>query len=478
MNEIEFYLNSHIKTNTAAYVIDSSDRFNADSFKEMLSHSFINAVTFVVDPQELNAEHGIHDLKIERISTEIVSYDDIDSLPAGLTLLFENIKDTNVLLKFASVKPIAVVGSVYETSPSAFKLWETFRNCSEDIVIKTLRNGPEPQVLNWHKKRENQIELSVVFPVYNVGKYLTQCLESVTAWKADYVEYLFVDDGSPDNSKDIIAEWQKKDARIKLLRKENGGCASARQYGLDHAEGEYVGFIDPDDFIEPYMFCELLKAALTGSYEISYCGYKEYYDNNGECKIVEDNLGWPYNNGSYNPREIKELIYSCKVAIWRGIYKKEMLDRAGIHFYTDLRRFDDLPFKVETFAVAKSVVSIPKHMYYYRLARPGQDVSADDERLYVHFDIFRYLNESVASSRDQHVIDYLQLCKVDTHVYALDKIKPEFFNEYVKQARADFKTTGSTLRTYRMCKQLRGKKKAAKYMAIMLKSRMLYNMVK
>ena len=106
-------------------------------------------------------------------------------------------------------------------------------------------------------------------------------------------------------------------------------------------------------------------------------------------------------------------------------YGMEFLEKNNIGFYTDLKRFDDLPFKVETFAYAKSVVMIPEYLYYYRLEREGQDVAADDERLYVHFDIFEHLNQSIGSTKDQRLIDNLQMCKIQTHRYALSKIKEE-----------------------------------------------------
>lgn len=145
----------------------------------------------------------------------------------------------------------------------------------------------------------------------------------------------------------------------------------------------------------------------------------------------------------------------------------EMLRKNNIHFYTEIRRFDDLPFKVETFAAARSVISLEENLYYYRLARPGQDVSADDERLYVHFPIFAHLNESVAGKKDQQLTDYLQLCKIQTHRYALEKIKPEFVKEYARRARQDLNSTGHFWRTFLLAKQMLGGRSAMCYWAIM-----------
>lgn len=399
--------------------------------------------------------------------------------PAGeYALVCEGLEESKDILPLVKHTPDYLIGQITDIDISSFAIWETYRKCCKHIQLVTLRTNAEPQVLDWEKDPNNDIELSVIFPMYNVAKYLDQCVRSVTAWDADYVEFLFVNDGSPDNSREIILKYAEQDKRIKLLDKPNGGCASARQWGLDRASGRYVGFIDPDDFVDESMYRKLLRTAMVGSYDISYCGYKEYYENNGETKEAVDVLGWPYNVGTTDPRQIQELITYCRVAIWRGIYKVEMLKKNDIHFYTEIRRFDDLPFKVETFAAARSVITVDEHLYYYRLSRPGQDVAADDERLYVHFPIFAHLNDSVAGKKDQRITDYLQLCKIQTHRYALEKIKTEFVKEYSRQARDDLAATGKFWRTFFMAKQMVGKRSSLFYWAIMRKNYLLLKILR
>ncbi len=148
-------------------------------------------------------------------------------------------------------------------------------------------------------------------------------------------------------------------------------------------------------------------------------------------------------------------------------YGMEFLEKNNIGFYTDLKRFDDLPFKVETFAYAKSVVMIPEYLYYYRLEREGQDVAADDERLYVHFDIFEHLNQSIGSTKDQRLIDNLQMCKIQTHRYALSKIKEEYKEEYLRRARADLNALCDMGRTYKIANMMLGSEVADAYRKIM-----------
>lgn len=355
----------------------------------------------------------------------------------SFAVLFDALNHLDEIRRLVILEPIYLIGTINRSEMTVFPIWEAFRKCSDYIHIQSLLPNHRDEILDWKRNSDSNLELSVIFPVYNVAPYLQQCIESIMQWDADYVEYLFVDDGSPDNSAEIISAYAQKDNRIKLLRKENGGCASARQFGLEHASGRYVGFVDPDDFIDPTMFKKLFMRALSGSYEISYCGYKELYEATGTVRNIEDWMGWPYNEGTSDRKAINALIAFRRIAIWRGIYLKEMLDRNGIHFYTDIRRFDDLPFKVETFAVANSVVCVPEYLYYYRMSRPGQDVSADDERLYVHFQIFKNLEKFIVKGGSNEQLEYLQIVKLQTHKWALEKIQKQYVPEYVKRAKED-----------------------------------------
>ena len=157
----------------------------------------------------------------------------------------------------------------------------------------------------------------------------------------------------------------------------------------------------------------------------------------GLTQEIEDVLGEPYCSGTSVPEEIYPLIAYRRIAIWRGIYLKEMLDRNGIGFHEDIRRFDDLPFKVETLGVAKSVVCVPEYLYYYRMLSPGQDVSADENAC---MSIFRYSNiltPLLPKRGNKEITDYLQIVKLQIHIWALGKIRPEYVAPYLKEARKD-----------------------------------------
>lgn len=157
-------------------------------------------------------------------------------------------------------------------------------------------------MLDWKKDRQSAIELSVIFPVYNVAPYIEKCLKSVTAWKADYVEFIFVSDGSKDESVAIIKRWMEQDARIRLIEKKMV-VVRRRVRLVWKCIGQIHRFIDPDDFVDENMYRKLLKVALCGNFDISLCGYNEYYENTGKVKPAEDSLWYPYLDGCYDEQK-------------------------------------------------------------------------------------------------------------------------------------------------------------------------------
>lgn len=334
-----------------------------------------------------------------------------------------------------------------------FGLWERFRKRAGHMYLARERTSGVTrdvdlyEVFEWEPSK-NPVELSVVIPVYNVREYLEKCILTLTAWKAAYVEYLFVDDGSTDGSSALLDEYAAKDRRIRHLKKKNGGCASARNLGLKEAVGNYVGFVDGDDFVDEGMFYKLLSRAMMGGYELAYCGYLEYDQELRRArKVVNDCMNEIYVTGTYRPDYVQKLMIQTRVAIWRCIYRRDFLCREGLSFHNELPRFDDLPFKIESGFLAKSAVCVPKHLYYYRIGRPGQDVSCLDERLFVHFEIFRLLDDFVIPMKNRRLMDYLQVVKLHTHGYALKKIDRKYYRNYLRMAGAQLRKTTGLIRT-------------------------------
>lgn len=333
-----------------------------------------------------------------------------------------------------------------------FSFWEKYRESARHIYIEY-----KHEILEWQKTTAD-IELSVVLPVYNVAAYLPKCIESITEWSASYVEYIFVDDGSTDESAAIISQYAQTDKRIRLIQKKNGGCASARNRGIEEAKGRYIGFVDADDYIGKDMFRSLLRRAMMGNYDYTYCGYQEYNEDTGkEVPVRNDCLSGSFLSGERNPNQVWLLAVNTRVAIWRGLYKKSVLDKYHIRFYEELRMFDDLPFRTEYLFAAKSAVCIPEYLYNYRIGRKGQDTSCTDDRLFVHFQIFRLLDSSIEKYKDQMLWDILQAVKIQTHAYGCAQIEEKYRKKYEKKAKKQLKEHAGYVRNIIICQLYAGR---------------------
>lgn len=131
------------------------------------------------------------------------------------------------------------------------------------------------------------IKISIIVPVFNTAEYLPKCLDSLMNQKLQNIEVIIVNDGATDNSQDIINSYiDKYSLKIRAFYKTNGGLSSARNFGLEHVQGEYIGFVDSDDWIEPKMYEEMLKVAKTNDSDIVCCGYKEVYQEKISHKLA------------------------------------------------------------------------------------------------------------------------------------------------------------------------------------------------
>ena len=201
--------------------------------------------------------------------------------------------------------------------------------------------------------------ISVIVPIYNVEPYLKKCLDSLLKQTYPQLEIILVNDGSPDGCGQICEEYAKKDTRIKVIHKTNGGLSDARNAGLQIATGQYIGFIDSDDYIDEDMYEYLLKGLELSKADIAICGTKiDFEDGN---TIVKSN----------NKKEIlnaKEAIIklnsfsSFDMAVWNKLYKKEIIQ--GIEFPVG-KKSEDYYVMYQYFHRANKVVVLEEAKYHY-----------------------------------------------------------------------------------------------------------------
>ena len=207
--------------------------------------------------------------------------------------------------------------------------------------------------------------VSIIVPVYNVEKYLPECLESLLAQTYPNFELLFVDDGSPDGSWKLLQEYSAQDSRVRVFQKENGGVSSARNFGLEQAKGEYIGFVDPDDRVAPQYLEWLLQAVEHQQEKLVICGYRKFWDAD-ELQQTEPQTEQPESTvtrleeSRYDSAD-KNVSSQC----WRALYKRELVEAA--RFREDISIGEDTLFFLDAFLQAERYVFVDAKLYFYRL---------------------------------------------------------------------------------------------------------------
>lgn len=213
-------------------------------------------------------------------------------------------------------------------------------------------------------------KISIIIPAYNIRNYIEKCLDSVCAQTYRNIEIIVVDDGSTDGTADIIDIYAKnKDSRVRAIHQKNGGVTSARLEGVKKAEGEFIGFVDGDDYIEPYMYESLYKNAVEYNADISHCGYQmvfpngriDYYYNTGSIKVQDNETG------------VKDLLTGnfIEPGLWNKLYKKTLFLAffSNVKMDYSIKINEDLLMNYYLFREAKKSVFMDKCPYHYLLRK-------------------------------------------------------------------------------------------------------------
>lgn len=256
-------------------------------------------------------------------------------------------------------------------------------------------------------------KISVVVPVYNMEKYLMECLESIAAQTLDGIQVLLIDDGSRDSSGQICKDFTAAHPNFEYYHKENGGTASARNLGLHHARGEYIGFVDSDDWIEPNMFETMYRAVKEADADIVYCRMA------GLADYVEVPAG------VYRGDEIQNTLYpkllphvvssgTFRTMDWGNcsrLYRRSMVHGNGIRFCSRSRRCEDFAFSVECAIHAKSYVVLDAgELYHYRPNENSKSRSYTKNMWQSIRALMSYMAEMTGKCREYNFTDAMQIC--------------------------------------------------------------------
>ena len=206
--------------------------------------------------------------------------------------------------------------------------------------------------------------ISVIVPVYNTEKYLVQCIRSILNQDHNNLEIICVNDGSSDNSLQILMELSRQDRRLKVLSQANAGVSAARNTGLDAATGDYVTFVDSDDELEPDMYTVLTRLMTQYHADIAHCGYKKIHMDGSAKDICGTGMLLVQNAEEATQNLIEGKCFAGSIC--NKLYRRSFL--AAVRLNTSLKINEDILFNAQLFQKAKTIVflDVPKYHYFER----------------------------------------------------------------------------------------------------------------
>lgn len=210
------------------------------------------------------------------------------------------------------------------------------------------------------------MKVSIIMPVYNCIRFLADSIDSVLSQTYTDFELIIIDDGSKDNSRKIIEEYALKDQRIKAFYNQNHGVSYTRNYGINHADGEYIAFIDADDIYDQNYLEEMCKVIENENADLVCCDYEMGY------KLSD----WQINNGTtlnlskqFNEKAFEHASeIGVGINIWTKLFSAEIINQYNIRFNEKLSYGEDMFFCWKMFLVSQNIIYLPKKLYFYRLS--------------------------------------------------------------------------------------------------------------
>ena len=238
------------------------------------------------------------------------------------------------------------------------------------------------------------VAISVIIPVYNVEKYLGRCLDSVVNQTFTDIEIICINDGSSDNSLEILKRYAQRDRRIKIFTQENSGLSASRNVGMKYASGDYIYFIDSDDYLVKTAFEELYKIATINNTDLIIFKLLNFENqtNHVISKRYHEMFFLKNINYIFNYKDIKEHLFSVDVTTCTKFFKRELLD--GLHFQEGLI-FEDNLFYVDYIFEAKRIIFYDKYLYNRRI-RPDSITRGNGKN---HMDILEISNRIIDKTK-------------------------------------------------------------------------------
>lgn len=279
------------------------------------------------------------------------------------------------------------------------------------------------------------VKLSIIIPVYNIEDYISKCLKSILSQRFQDYEIICVNDGSTDNSLAVLHSFNDK--RMKIIDKKNEGSGIARNIGLEKAVGEYVFFVDGDDWLEENSLQIILNEADRLKTDILIFGGLSYYDNKSQNGgYSADKLPKKYLNKVFSSKDIKKDIFKFPSTAWTKLYRRDFLQKNDIKFQEIKVGQDQLPF-FHSMILAERIALLPQNLYCYRKNRKGAVTAVKKKKnfspVYVFYAVEEVLQKTgkLEEYKDIFVKRYFNKATSWLGKFQED-IKKEYFEEYIK----------------------------------------------
>lgn len=282
------------------------------------------------------------------------------------------------------------------------------------------------------------VKISVIVPVYNVDRFLSECLNSILSQSLSDIEVICVDDGSTDNSLDILKEFRQKDERIKIISQENRGLAAARNRGMDAACGEYIMFVDSDDYITPDALKTLYD--LTCSKQVDFTMFKllNFDNETGETSPI-NYFNMPFlkkfDGKTFNHHDVGERLFNISVTAPGKLFKRDFIDR--LRFPEDLL-FEDTPFVLEAIFMADKMYFLDEYMYMRRIHKDSITHSNFSEfsDCIIIFNMMADITKRYGEY--EHYKEKLFTQKVSNTYTRFMQVSEEYKSDFFNKIKADF----------------------------------------
>lgn len=281
-------------------------------------------------------------------------------------------------------------------------------------------------------------KVSIIVPVYNVEKYLEECLKSLINQTLKDIEIICVNDGSTDNSLNILKEYSKLDSRIKIIDKANSGYGNSMNRGLDFATGEFIGIVESDDFIEKDMYESLYNLAVSNNCDIAKCDWYNYWTKDN-IKEKSSKVSQHKCNTVIHPAEYPEIL-TIQPSVWSAIYKHQLIKDNNIRFLeTAGASYQDTSFSFKVFALAQKVIFTEKAFLYYRQDNESSSIN-NKTKVFAICEEYKEIDKFINTNADakKHFNTAKLLNQYKAYIWTLKRIAPEYRKEFLDEFSKEF----------------------------------------